>query len=205
MNKEQEILLAAEKEFLRCGYDATSTAVIAKNAGVTHAMVNYYYRSKEQLFVKVLEGCLQELLERVKLQMRADGDFVELAVGSADVLFDCFLAKRRLPFLLLDLARTHPEFLDRYRETFRTVCGESLKRHAAYLEQQISLGRVAGCKVSDVFDTVISLASAPFLFSPMLENVFGLSAEGVESVMEAHRTEMIRIIRARYSPAKNSL
>ncbi len=199
MTKEQEILLAAEKEFLRCGYDTTSTAVIAKNAGVTHAMVNYYYRSKEQLFMKVLDGCLQDLLERVKLLMRSDGDFVELAVGSADVLFDCFLAKRRLPFLLLDIARTHPAFLEHYRETFRTVCEESIKRHSAYLERQIREGKVTDCTVNDIFDTVISLAIAPFLNYPMLENVLGLSEDEIEAYLKAHRTEMCRVIRARYS------
>lgn len=133
MTKEQEILLAAEDEFLRSGYDAASTAVIAKAAGVTHAMVNYYFRSKEQLFIKVLDGCVDELLEKIRLLMKSDGDFIELASESAATLFDSFLAKRRLPFLLLDVARTHPEFLENYRETFRTACEASVRRHSAYL------------------------------------------------------------------------
>ncbi len=199
MTKEQEILLAAEDEFLRSGYDAASTAVIAKAAGVTHAMVNYYYRSKEQLFVKVLDGCVSELLEKIRLLMKSDGDFIELAAESAATLFDSFLAKRRLPFLLLDVARTHPEFLEHYRETFRAVCEASVRRHSAYLEQQIREGKVAPCSIGDIFDTVISLAIAPFLNAPMLENVLGLSGEGIESYLAAHRAEMDRIIRARYA------
>ncbi len=198
MTKEQEILLAAEEEFLRSGYDATSTAVIAKIAGVTHAMVNYYYRSKEQLFVKVLDNCLQELLEKVKSQMRSDGDFVELAVESANVLFDCFMAKRRLPFLLLDVARTHPAFLEHYREMVKNLCEDSLKRHSAFLKQQIQQGKVTECTVKNIFDTVISFAMAPYLNYPMMENVLGLSEEEIEAYLQEHRMEMGRIIRARY-------
>ena len=49
MTKEEEILKAAEEEFFKNGYDATSTATIARNTGVTHAMVNYYFRTKERL------------------------------------------------------------------------------------------------------------------------------------------------------------
>ena len=199
MTKEQEILLAAEEEFLRSGYDATSTAVIAKNVGVTHAMVNYYYRTKEQLFIKVLDRCTVELLEKIKSVMKADGDFVELAADTAASLFDSFMEKRKLPFLLLDIARTHPEFLTHYREKLANVCSDSIKRHSSYLGKSIAGGKVADCTIQDVFDTVISLAIAPFLNVPMLENVLGMSCGQVESYLSSHRDEMLRTIRARYS------
>jgi AcrR family transcriptional regulator len=199
MTKEQQILLAAEEEFLKNGYDATSTAVIARKVGVTHAMVNYYYRNKKQLFLKVLDVCTVELLEKIKVLMRVDGNFVELAANTAAILFDSFLAKRRLPFLLLDVARTHPEFLEHYREVVGTVCAESIKRHSVYLEQQILEGKVADCTINDVFNTVMSLALAPFLNAPMLENVLGMSEEEIEAYLKAHRTEMLKIIYARYS------
>ena len=203
MTKEQEILLAAEDEFLKNGYDATSTAVIAKNAGVTHAMVNYYYRTKGQLFIKVLDRCTVELLEKIKSIMKADGDFVELAADTAASLFDSFMEKRKLPFLLLDIARTHPEFLTHYREMIGDVCYESISKHSAYLGKSIVEGKVAECTMQDVFDTVISLAIAPFLNVPMLENVLGMSNGRIDSYLSSHRAEMLRTIRARYS-AKNS-
>ncbi len=199
MTKEQEILLAAEQEFLKNGYDDTSTAVIARNAGVTHAMVNYYYRSKEQLFVKVLDGCLQELLERIKVLMRLDGDFVQLTTESAEALFDCFLAKTRLPFLLIDIARTHPVFLEHYRQLFKTLCEDSIRRHSAMLNQQIRDGKVVDCSMGNIFDTVVSLAVAPFLNYPVMENILGMSEEQIDGYLQEHRAEMVRIIRARYS------
>ena len=42
---EEKILAAAEKEFLKKGFDAARTTSIAKDAGVTHAMLHYYFRS----------------------------------------------------------------------------------------------------------------------------------------------------------------
>lgn len=54
-NKEQDILIAAEEEFLTKGYDGARTTSIAQKAGVTHAMLHYYFRTKEQLFNRVVE------------------------------------------------------------------------------------------------------------------------------------------------------
>lgn len=47
-NTEQAILQAAETEFLDKGFALAKTTEIAKQAGVTHAMLHYYYRTKEK-------------------------------------------------------------------------------------------------------------------------------------------------------------
>ena len=54
-NSEQAILKAAEEEFLEKGYDGARTTSIAERAGVTHAMLHYFFRTKEQLFDRIVE------------------------------------------------------------------------------------------------------------------------------------------------------
>ena len=88
MTKEEEILAAAEDEFFRNGYDATSTATIAGRAGVTHAMANYYFRTKEQLFFKIIDTHIQGFLGSLKKVMLAEGDFIQVLKGAATALFD---------------------------------------------------------------------------------------------------------------------
>ncbi len=51
-NIEEDIMLAAESVFLEKGYSLATTTAIAERAGVTHAMLHYYYRTKEQIFFK---------------------------------------------------------------------------------------------------------------------------------------------------------
>ena len=51
---EELILRAAEAEFLQKGYAGARTTAIAEAAGVTHAMLHYYFRTKEQLFEKIM-------------------------------------------------------------------------------------------------------------------------------------------------------
>ncbi len=48
-NKENEILEAAEKLFAEKGFKGATTTLIAAEAGVTHAMLHYYFRTKDQI------------------------------------------------------------------------------------------------------------------------------------------------------------
>ena len=43
-NKEQDILKAAEMLFAEKGFKGATTTLIAAQAGVTHAMLHYYFR-----------------------------------------------------------------------------------------------------------------------------------------------------------------
>ena len=61
-SKEQQILEAAEKEFLGKGYNGARTTSIAKAADVTHAMLHYYFRTKEQLFNRIIDKKMSEIV-----------------------------------------------------------------------------------------------------------------------------------------------
>eukprot|EP01136_Pigoraptor_vietnamica_P030532 Opistho-1_new@89922 len=52
---EDRIKEAAIKVFLEKGFDGTTTRDIAKEAGLNSALMNYYFRSKEKLFLAVFE------------------------------------------------------------------------------------------------------------------------------------------------------
>ncbi|MDZ7774257.1 MAG: helix-turn-helix domain-containing protein [Bacteroidales bacterium] len=47
---EQKILHAAKKMFLTEGYHKTTTAALAKQAGVNQASIHYYFSDKETLY-----------------------------------------------------------------------------------------------------------------------------------------------------------
>ena len=57
---EEKIKVAAGKVFLKKGYSATRTRDIAEEAGINLALLNYYFRSKEKLFQKVMQEKMQQ-------------------------------------------------------------------------------------------------------------------------------------------------
>jgi len=53
-DKRLSILAAAEKLFSEMGYEGTSTRQIAKEAGANMSMINYYFGSKEGVFLEIM-------------------------------------------------------------------------------------------------------------------------------------------------------
>ncbi|MCG6137747.1 MAG: TetR/AcrR family transcriptional regulator [Nostoc sp. LLA-1] len=62
---QKQILDAAEAEFARNGLSGARTDAIAKGAGVTTAMIYYYFQSKEGLYKAVLQRPVVEMSEWV--------------------------------------------------------------------------------------------------------------------------------------------
>lgn len=54
-DKKEQILDVAEKLFSKNGFDAVSVRDLAKEAGINIAMVSYYFGSKENLYLAVIE------------------------------------------------------------------------------------------------------------------------------------------------------
>ena len=70
-----KILDAAFRRLANEGYAALSMREIAKGAGVNHALINYHFRSKDELVIAVLDAANRELLARQQRLYAAPGDF----------------------------------------------------------------------------------------------------------------------------------
>jgi len=74
---KSRILDAAFRRLAMEGYAALSMREIAKDAGVNHALINYHYRTKDQLVISVLDEANRQLLARQKAMYRGPGGFAE--------------------------------------------------------------------------------------------------------------------------------
>ena len=59
IDKRSRILDAATKLFAEIGYEGASTRQIAKEAGANMAMINYYFGSKEGVFMEIMTEKIQ--------------------------------------------------------------------------------------------------------------------------------------------------
>src|SRR5438067_6294934 len=68
IDKKDHILDVAERVFADYGFDGASTRTISGEAGVNMAMLNYYFGSKEGLFLAIFErriSVFQNLLQNI--------------------------------------------------------------------------------------------------------------------------------------------
>lgn len=59
---KQAILASARRLFAQNGFDAASVQEIASQAGVNKALIYYYFRDKDALYLEVLEECYAPVL-----------------------------------------------------------------------------------------------------------------------------------------------
>ena len=74
---QTKILDAAFRQLAIKGYASLSMREIAKDAGVNHALINYYFRSKDQLVIAVLDEANRQLLERQEKMYAGPSSFTE--------------------------------------------------------------------------------------------------------------------------------
>ena len=72
-----KILDSAFRRLATEGYAALSVREIAKDAGVNHALINYHFRSKEQLVIAVLDAANLRLLARQAAMYQAPSGFAQ--------------------------------------------------------------------------------------------------------------------------------
>ena len=65
MNKKDEILKIASREFAKYGYTGVSMDTIAKKAGISKAAIYYHFKNKASLFEEVVMPKVQKLIDEI--------------------------------------------------------------------------------------------------------------------------------------------
>ena len=109
VSKEKAILEAAEREFLTKGFAGARTVSIAEAAGVTHAMLHYYFRTKEHLFERILDDKMRIMGESVLSAFGQPGLLLEERIrGGVEQHFDFIADNPDLPRFIVNEVFSHP-------------------------------------------------------------------------------------------------
>src|SRR5438132_12136134 len=114
VDAEQALLDAAERLLVSVGYAGITTRILAKEAGVNHGLVHYYFGSMENLLLRTLERFTEQLVARQQAMYAADIPFIEKwrrAMGCLDE--DLAGGYPKIWLELQALAWNRPEFRER--------------------------------------------------------------------------------------------
>ena len=196
-SKEYLILEAAEQEFLKKGYDGARTTSIAKAAGVTHAMLHYYFRTKEQLFEHIIDKKMSEI---VPLMTHLFGNrglpLVERIEEAVSVHFDFVVSNPDLPRFLINEVLPNKERCDLFRSKIENVLYfvDNLQRE---VNEAAASGEVEQFNVLLLFQSVLSLNIFPSVMANMIENLLGDNGQSMKEVLAQRKAENIELIMRR--------
>lgn len=193
-NKEQEILLAAEKLFAEKGFKGATTSLIAAEAGVTHAMLHYYFRTKEQIFLKVCNSYMEEVRSELRPIMEPAVYDVKLIKTVTEICFDFFSSHSGQMSLFLEVAKERPELLEEYVVELGRYMGGALTAHQERTESAVREGKINDISFSDLLLDIVSVCASPFFFEPVVDNIMKMDAARKKEFLESRRREAVELI-----------
>lgn len=114
-NTEAKIIEAARQMFMQKGYAGTRTRDIADKAGINLALLNYYFRSKEKLFLLIMKEKIQLLVNAI-IPVANDETLTleEKLQLLVENYFDLLLNNPDLPLFVMGEVQANPmEFRDK--------------------------------------------------------------------------------------------
>ena len=200
MSKEQnleiQILQAAEELFLSNGFSGTSTTDIAKRVGCNQALVHYYFRTKENLFLQVFMAKLDMILKTLQQPLlKQDADFFDKLRTAISAYFDFLANDTRLPFFVINemlgnkdrLALVYEHFM---RNTMRNNVFEMIDN---VVQAEVRKGTIRNIDTVNFILDVVSLTVFNFIALPIYSNVSDCTDDEKRRFLELRKEEIITL------------
>lgn len=191
---EEKILKAAEREFIDKGYAGARTTSIAAAAGVTHAMLHYYFRTKEKLFQQILEEKLKFIRGMMLTHLiHPDRPVLENVKSAIETHLDFLSANPELPRFMLTVLSGYPEFILFFKEKVDNDNQDIVKIFQAEIDRSAELGLCRKTDARMLLLDIISLNVFSFVAAPLISSMMGefaLDAKFIEE-RKKNNVEMI--------------
>jgi TetR/AcrR family transcriptional regulator len=182
---ELQILEAARKVFHRRGMDGARMQEIAEEAGLSQALLHYYFRSKEKLFEAVFEEDFRAMLALPQLAREQSAD-----------LFDHI---RRFTRAQISFLQEHP-YLPRfiYQEMHRcplpghltlgSQVASGVHDHLdGMIRSAVKAGQIDPIEPAQLIANIMALCIHPFLAKPMICMAYGMDEEAFQRFVEKRK------------------
>ncbi len=195
---ELNILKAAEEEFLMKGFDGARTTSIAKAAGVTHAMLHYYFRTKELLFERILDEKIKLMGQSVLMAFGEPGKpLFERIRNGVSRHFDFMKANPDLPRFVINEVITRSERQHLLASRVGRLANPIFDELQRSLDEACERGEVVPTDARVLVLNIISLNVFTFIAYPIAKTVYGEWAADSERFFEMRKAEVIELIMRR--------
>lgn len=192
MTTEEQILQTAEKLFLEKGFAMTSTTEIAKEVGCNQALVHYYYRTKENLFLQVFMQKVRLFITAFTEKSEANDDFFERLEKRICAHANMMEQNPNLPFLIMNELILNKKRRCMIRDY---IVDNPMVRDIYYefdkeIKDEIAKGVIKPIDTLDLLLNVLSLNVFIFVSAPIYTDILGRTDKEKQAYI-AHRKKLV--------------
>lgn len=184
---ESKILVAARKVFQQKGMAGARMMEIAEEAGINKALLHYYFRSKEKLFLAIFKESIEVMGEKINSVFEKGLPIEDTIKYFVDQYIDMLIEMPYLPgFVLYELNRNPKELID-------TMMQSTKKPNPFPLIQQLNIaidaGKIRPINPLNFIINLLSLCVFPVIARPMIMGVLNITESEFEIIIRQRKTE----------------
>lgn len=200
IDTERLILDAAIKEFSLKGFDGARIAAIANEAGVTHAMLHYYFRTKEKLFQRIFQDKMKDIMNLMITEIvSTEGGIKERIRKGIESHFDFLKSNSTLPIFLVTTLNSRPELYQELITGLLDSFSQRIKPIQQEFDRAARRGEIKPVEVTRLFGDIAAFNVFPFIATSLFMAVTGYSPAQREEFLEVRKQETIETILKRIS------
>ena len=195
---ESRILQAAEEEFLLKGLEGARTTAIADRAGVTHAMLHYYFRTKNMLFERIIEEKMRNAGNIMQaVFVLGDMPLMERVKRGVEQHFDFIAANPNLPRFVIQEIYSHPERHEIMRSQVLTITKDWLCDLQRHIDESAATKATEWIDARMLLLDIVSLNLFAFIGYPFVSLMFDGLVTDKKVFFEKRKAENVELIMRR--------
>ena len=192
---ETRILDAANSVFMRRGTAGARMTEIAREAGVNHALVHYYFRSKQRLAEAVFRRAIGQFFPVMIGVFTSDAPLEEKVRLVAAAQIDMLQKNRDLPGYLLAELNHYPERAEQLLESMAGTTPAVLRARlfgtlGRQLEDAARDGAIRAIRPQEFVLNLVSMVVYPFAARPLVKAIMGLDDVTFAAMMEQRKSDI---------------
>ena len=165
---EEKILEAAHEVFIQKGMDGARTQEIAAKAGINKALLHYYYRTKDMLFLAVFKKVIAHLIPTITDIFNSDRKFSEKIEVFVGRYMSLIMKNPFLPgFVLHEINRNPDKLVNVMKEG-----GVNPLMFINMVNKAIDNGEIRTIEPRQLIINILALCLFPVVARPLMQRIF---------------------------------
>ena len=190
---QTELLIkgTAKRIFFQKGLLNATTQQIADEAGVNRALINYYFRSRDQLFKVVLEEAINESRDKVDAIFNSDESFKVKISKYLDVFID---RNAEFPYMQNFIFTEIMQDPEKMKEHFSRKRSHMLKHIVPPLKKEIENGNMKPIDPEHFIVNMMSMCSYPLVAKPFIQNMFSYDDKMYRKFLKERKQVIYKVL-----------
>ncbi len=182
---EDRILNAAKRVFMEKGFDGARMQEIADKACINKALLYYYFRSKDKLFVAVFESAISRLLPSLEQIFIRKGLLTDKIKDFFDIHMGFLLENPMIPrFIVTELSLKPDRLMDFFLQIKKL---DIYSKFNKLINNSIEAGEIRPIAPEQLLLNLISLSVFPVLAGPMIKGILNIGDDEYENILRKRK------------------